>query len=107
MATTMLAASHSSVTHSIIGRSANMSIRPEPSGPWMTVPSSTKMSSGLSPLTQSVKIFLALVAQLHAQRRVPEDLQPEVDDQVDDVGLLGVEERHGVAGTGSRLEPQH
>ena len=59
MATTIDAALASSMTQSFMGRSANISTRPEPSGPSMTVPSKTKMSRPCSPLTQSRKIFWA------------------------------------------------
>jgi hypothetical protein len=51
--------------------------------------------------------LLGLVAQLHAERGMPQQLKPEVDDQVDHVGLLGIEERHRVARTRAGLEPQH
>ena len=59
MATTMPAWAAISATQSFIGRSANMSIRPVPLGPSMTVPSKTKTSIGRAPEAQSRKIFCA------------------------------------------------
>jgi hypothetical protein len=38
---------------------------------------------------------------------VPEELEAEVDDQVDDIRFLGVEEGHGVAGARAALQPEH
>ena len=39
--------------------------------------------------------------------RVPDDVEPEVDDQVDDVRFVGVEERHGVATACPSVQPEH
>jgi hypothetical protein len=38
---------------------------------------------------------------------VPDDLETEVEDQVDDVGFIGVEKRHGVATARPSLKPQN
>jgi len=64
------------------------------------------MSSGRRPSAQSEQ-FLRVLAQFEAERGVPEQVEAEVGDQVDDVGLFGVEERHGVAAAGAALQPQH
>src|SRR5262249_28590916 len=38
---------------------------------------------------------------------MPQQVEAEVDDQVDDVRFFGVEERHRVAATRAALEPKH
>ena len=51
--------------------------------------------------------LLGVLAELEPQRRMPDQVQAEVDDEVDDVGFLGIEKRHGVATTCPSLKPQN
>ena len=106
MATTNCAASESALTHSFIGLPAKRFQSPVPFGAFTTVPSKTKISSGISPETQSSRSFLHVVSELQPKRGMPEHVDAEIGDEIAGAGFLGVQERHGVAGTRSALEPK-
>ena len=95
-----------SATQSFIGRPQKRFHSPVPFGAFTTVPSKTKMSSGISPLTMASSSCLQIVAELEPERGMPQHVDPEIGDEIAGARFLGIEERHGVAGTGSALEPQ-
>ena len=50
--------------------------------------------------------LLQVVAQLHAKRWMPEHVDAEIGHEVTGAGLVGVQERHGVAGARTALKPK-
>ena len=49
---------------------------------------------------------LEIFAEFHAERGVPQDIDAEVGDEIARARLLGIQERHRIAGACPALEPQ-